>query len=136
MNKEEIMKRIPHRSSMLIVDQITAMDKGHIEGTYFVRGDEFFLDGHYPDYPIVPGVILCEMMAQVMAVYCSDKKVTGVPLLAKLNNVLFKNIVKPGDNVTINLDIDKDTSRLVSGLGKILVEKKVCSEANLTVVIC
>ena len=64
MTKEELKKYLPHREPMLLVDEIEIDEQKVAHAKYHVTGDEYFLMGHFPDDPIVPGVILCEMMAQ------------------------------------------------------------------------
>ena len=63
MNREEIMKIIPHRDNMLLLDEVTA-DEDTAHGKLTITGEEFFLKGHFPGNPVVPGVILCEILAQ------------------------------------------------------------------------
>ena len=99
MNKEEIMNILPHRDSMLLLDDVQNRDNTAI-GHYTVRGDEFFLNGHFPDNPIVPGVILCEMLAQSACVLMQNVMSEGkLPVYTGLNNVKFRSPVKPGDTV-------------------------------------
>ena len=92
MTKDEIKSVLPHREPMLLVDDIVKNDDGTVTGFYTVRGDEFFLQGHFPGMPVVPGVILCEWRRSLPV--CLWRKVT---LYAGMNNVKFKNPVKPGD---------------------------------------
>ena len=101
MNREEIMAILPHRDNMLLLDDVENKD-GIAIGHYSVRGDEFFLKGHFPDNPIVPGVILCEILAQSACVLMQDAMSEGkLPVYTGLNNVKFRSPVKPGDTVTI-----------------------------------
>lgn len=97
MTKDEIKSVLPHREPMLLVDDIVKNDDGTVTGFYTVRGDEFFLQGHFPGMPVVPGVILCEMAAQSSCMLMADSVKGKVTLYAGMNNVKFKNPVKPGD---------------------------------------
>lgn len=97
MNQEEIKKILPHRENMLLVEEVCEKE-GIAYGKYYVRGDEWFLQGHFPENPVVPGVILCEMMAQSACVLLKEAMTGGMlPMFTGLNNVRFKTPVKPGD---------------------------------------
>ena len=99
MNREEIMRILPHREPMLLLDDVEEQD-GESVGHYAVRGDEFFLTGHFPGNPIVPGVILCEILAQSACVLLQDVMKEGeLTVYTGLNNVKFRSPVKPGDRV-------------------------------------
>ncbi len=99
MNREEIKEILPHREPMLLVDEVHTNEDGTVMGSYTVRGDEFFLQGHFPDNPIVPGVMLCEMAAQCSCLLMADKVKGKTTLYAGMNNVKFKNPVRIGDKV-------------------------------------
>ncbi len=99
MTREEIKEILPHREPMLLVDEIHDNGDGTVTGSYTVRGDEFFLQGHFPNNPIVPGVILCEMAAQCSCLLMADKVKGKTTLYAGMNNVKFKNPVRIGDRV-------------------------------------
>ncbi len=99
MNREQLKQILPHREPMLLVDEAFLNEDGTATGRYTVRGDEFFLQGHFPDYPVVPGVILCEMAAQSSCVLMADKVKGKITLYAGMNNVKFKTPVGVGDTV-------------------------------------
>lgn len=99
MKRSEIKTFLPHREPMLLVDE--AMQDGEVStARYRVRGDEFFLQGHFPDYPVVPGVILCEIMAQSCCLLIREELEQGrTPLYSGIDHVRFKRQVRPGDTI-------------------------------------
>ena len=99
MTKEEIKGIIPHREPMLLVDEIHENGDGTVTGSYTVRGDEFFLQGHFPGNPIVPGVILCEMAGQCSCLLLAEGVKGKTTLYAGMDKVKFKNPVRVGDKV-------------------------------------
>lgn len=99
MTKEEIKEILPHREPMLLVDEAIQNSDGTSTGRYTVRGDEFFMQGHFPEHPVVPGVILCEMAAQSSCLLMADKVRGKMTLYTGMNNVKFKKSVFAGDTV-------------------------------------
>ena len=105
MSRAEIEAAIPHRPPMLLLDVIVERSEDRIVCQKTFLAEEFFFQGHYPGYPIVPGVILCEAAMQAGAVLLSRIAPTGggVPVAARLSDVKFKKMIRPGD--TIELDV-------------------------------
>ena len=97
LERAQIMEIIPHRDRMLLLDRVRREgDSAH--GELLIRGDEFFLQGHFPGNPIVPGVILCEILAQSACVLLQDQMTQGeLPMYTGLEKVKFRSPVKPGD---------------------------------------
>ena len=97
MTKDEIKTILPHREPMLLVEELE-QDGEFALGKYRVKWDEWFLQGHFPDAPVVPGVILCEILAQTVGILLRDKLEVGqVPMYTSMKEVRFKAPVKPGD---------------------------------------
>jgi len=126
MNKEDIKKIIPHREPMLLIDQVELNSKGEAVGKYTVKDNEWFLQGHYPGNPIVPGVIQCEMMAQTCCVLFNDNINDKIPLFAGINKVKFKNKVLPGDTLEMTCKIEKVKGPFYFASGKGFVNGKLC----------
>lgn len=140
MTQEEIKTFLPHREPMLLVDsleeEIVTNDNGEVTryaiGTYHVRGDEFFLQGHFPDYPVVPGVILCEMMAQSCALLLGDELKEKRPLYTGIDKVRFKYQVRPGDTIVLRSTIIEHRRGLVLAKAEATVDGKLCCRGNLS----
>ena len=132
MNREEIMQVIPHRDAMLLLDEVEKQDDWAV-GRYTVRGDEFFLQGHFPGNPVVPGVILCEIMAQSACVLMEDFLREGqLPMYTGLNNVKFRSPVRPGDTVETRCRIKRAKHPFYFAEGKVLVGDRVCVSAEFS----
>lgn len=132
MNQEEIKKILPHRDAMLLIDEAEVVD-GAAHGRKEIRDDEWFLKGHFPDAPIVPGVILCEILAQSTCVLLNDK-ISGesLPVFTGLNKVKFRNPVKPGDVFETKCEIIKEKSPFYFAKGKGYVDGRLCVSAEFS----
>ena len=104
MTLEAIHAAIPHRAPMLLVDEIIEQSEDRIVCQKTFRSDEYFVQGHYPEFPVVPGVILCESAMQTGAILLSklvDADAGGVPVATRMNNVKFRRMIRPGDSIQI-----------------------------------
>ncbi len=106
---QEIIDLLPYKRPFLFVDTITSVDEHHIVGEYTIRDDEYFLEGHFPDNPIVPGVILIEIMAQIGLVSMglfqllhAHKDVNNIHPVFSSSKVEFTNITRPGDQLRVS----------------------------------
>lgn len=132
MNKEEIMRILPHRDDMLLIDEAELID-GVAHGKKHINGDEFFLRGHFPGNPTVPGVILCEILAQSACVLLADKTEGEIlTLFTGLDKVRFKKQVKPGDTVCTECSITKSKAPFYWATGKAYVDGKLCVSAEFS----
>lgn len=132
MNQEEIKKILPHRDAMLLIDEAEVVN-GAAHGRKEIKGDEWFLKGHFPDAPIVPGVILCEILAQSTCVLLNDK-ISGesLPVFTGLNKVKFRNPVKPGDVFETKCEIIKEKSPFYFAKGEGYVDGRLCVSAEFS----
>jgi len=131
MNREELKSVLPHREPMLLVDEST-LEGEYTYSKYTVRGDEFFLQGHFPGKPVVPGVILCEIMAQSSAMLMADALDGKVPLYASMDNVRFKRMVVPGDTIDIKSHIMARRGPVFIVEAESSVNGEMCCSGKLT----
>ena len=134
MDKEEIKKILPHREPMLLIDEALLNDEMSATGYYRVRGDEFFLQGHFPGKAIVPGVIECEMMAQSACVLFADKMKDEdvLPVYTGLDKVRFRGMIKPGDLVKIDVRLLRESHPLYALHGEVSVDGKKCMSGDFS----
>ena len=131
MNKEELAQFMPHRDPMLLVDRSRTTDEG-VESEYDVPTAPYYTQGHFPGNPIVPGVILCEIMAQGSVLLFSEQLVDHLALYAGMDKVRFKKQVHPGDKVTVRSTIDRCRGQFIQVKSTAYVGSEVCAQGQLS----
>ena len=138
LNIKEIMEILPHRAPFLLVDRIDELEPGkRAVGCKAVSYNEPFFAGHFPQEPVMPGVLICEALAQVGAVAilsCEENK-GKIAYFGGINKARFRQKVVPGDVLTLEPELIKVKGPV--GIGKAVAYKdgKVCTEAELTFMI-
>ena len=124
---EDVLKAIPHRPPFLFVDKIVELTDTKIKTTKEISPEEDFFRGHYPGNPIMPGVLICESIFQTGAILLSHIITDiseGTPVLTRISNGKFKNIVRPGSTLEIEAEVVERVSNAFFLKGKASVEGK------------
>ena len=128
-----IERLLPHRDPFLFVDTIDVTNESEIVARHVFTPEEFFFKGHFPEYPVVPGVILCETMAQAGGAGLVKRGVMPTDALfffASLDKVKFRNQVRPGDEVRIVVKNLRVSTHMIKQSGVAYVGDKIAAEAE------
>jgi 3-hydroxyacyl-[acyl-carrier-protein] dehydratase len=133
VNRDEIEQRIPHRDPFLWLDEIVEIGEKRIHARKYLDPMLDVFTGHYPHFPVLPGVIQCEMVMQAGAVFVSE---TGtlpdgvVPVATRMNNVKFKRLVRPGETVDIEAELTDRVANAYFLSGKVSVAGELATRLD------
>jgi len=128
MNQAEIQKLIPHRDPFLWIDEITKISDSKIVARKTITEDLDVFRGHYPHFPILPGVLQLEAAFQAGAILIAKTQDVGeenVPVVTRVNNTKFRTMVRPGDTLDIEVELTEKLSNAYFLTGKVSVDGKV-----------
>ena len=135
LDKEQIKEIIPHRDPFLLVDEVIALDAGKkcVARTY-IKEDDFWFKGHFPTYPVTPGVLIVEMLAQTGAICIGVVPVYKgkIAFFSKIDKVKFRKQVVPGDVLTLEIELTRLRSRMGVGRAVAKVDDEIACSCELT----
>jgi len=133
MDQEAIKKIIPHRDPFLLIDSVLELSSEHVVALKHVTGEEDFFRGHFPEYPVMPGVLIVEALAQAGAVsILSRPEFAGkIAFFGGLDKVRFKRQVRPGDTLRLEVQITRLRGPVGFGEGKAYVGEELACQASL-----
>jgi 3-hydroxyacyl-[acyl-carrier-protein] dehydratase len=134
--RDVIESLIPHRPPFLLVDEVLELDPGkRVVGRREIRADDWWFAGHFPDRPVMPGVLTIEAIAQAgaVAVLADEANRGKIPFFAGIDDCRFKRVVEPGDLLRMECEFVRVRGPIAKGEGRALVGDELAAEAVLTV---
>ncbi len=134
MDVNEIRRILPHRYPFLLVDRIVELDEQKIVGIKNVTANEPFFNGHFPDFPVMPGVLIVEAMAQtagVLVLKSIPDRHNKLVLLVSVDAARFRRPVVPGDQLRLEMSVIRRKGTVAKMAGKATVDGKVVAEAEV-----
>ncbi len=134
--RDVIESLIPHRPPFLLVDEILELEPGkRVVGQREIRADDWWFPGHFPERPVMPGVLTIEAIAQAgaVAVLADEANAGKIPFFAGIDACRFKRVVEPGDLLRLECEFTRVRGPIAKGQGRAFVEDELAAEATLTV---
>ena len=134
--RDVIESLIPHRPPFLLVDEILELEPGRrVVGRREIRADDWWFPGHFPERPVMPGVLTIEAIAQAgaVAVLADEANRGKVPFFAGIDDCRFKRVVEPGDVLLLECDFTRVRGPIAKGEGRASVDGELAAQATLTV---
>ncbi|MCL6627873.1 MAG: 3-hydroxyacyl-ACP dehydratase FabZ [Alicyclobacillus shizuokensis] len=131
---EDIRKILPHRYPFFLVDRVTELEPGkRVAGYKLVSANEPQFQGHFPEYSLMPGVLIMEAIAQLggVAVLTMPEFAGKLPMFAGMDGVRFRGQVRPGDRLDMELTIDRMRGTMGKGQGRALVDGNLVAEGTI-----
>lgn len=135
LGRREIEEILPHRDPFLLLDEVTVLEPGvRVVATKRVRDDEWYLAGHFPGRPIMPGVLMVEALAQTgaMAVLSEEANRGKLALFAGIDDVRFKRLVVPGDELELVCELERVRGPVGRGKARATVGGELAVRGTLT----
>ncbi len=134
LDRDGIKEILPHRDPFLLLDEVLELEPGRsVVAIKHVTHDEFWIPGHFPDYPVMPGVLIVEALAQAgAAIILSQPDMKGrIALFAGIDSVRFKRQVKPGDTMRLECEITKVKGPIGKGTGRATVNGELVCRGEI-----
>jgi 3-hydroxyacyl-[acyl-carrier-protein] dehydratase len=135
LNRSEIEAILPHREPFLLLDEVVEIEPGErVVARKRVRAEEWYLAGHFPGRPIMPGVLIVEAMAQAgaVAVLSEEENRGKLALFAGIDGVRFKRVVEPGDELELTCELERVRGPIGRGKATATVDGELAARGTLT----